>query len=161
MPGGEISTILAIQETLFKNVDPNIIVTYSYDGSKIIASNISEATFQNLVLTTNSPAFRNGYFFLEKIDVFLGTSLFPTEIFGLLDIVYKRVALSDSNAYTLGEPTNTPFKNGFKGGKSIGEVIDTLSTLSRATPDTLGVVKHFVLTFDPQPTKKTFEIKAK
>jgi hypothetical protein len=148
MPGG-LSTVLNIQQSLFKRTDPNIISNLTADQTTLIASNISEETFVKLPFVTNSPAFKNSYMYLLKIQVYLGAQSEPTEIFGLLPIVQQRIENSDSLAYSLGEPVNNPFTTGFKGGKTIGEIVDTLSSLSRNIPDTYGVPKRFTFYIDP------------
>jgi len=154
----EKSTILAIQSSLFKRIDPNINVNI-YNDSILVASKISEETFKNLVFATNNPSFTNGYMYLSDIKVYLNLQIEPTEIFGLLPIVQQRIENSDSEAYTENQVSNQPFINGFQNGITIGQLIDTLSSLSRNTPDTFGIVKTFTLYIDPanpisRPPKK-------
>lgn len=148
MPGG-LSTVLNLQQSLFKRTDPNIISNLTADQTTLVASNISEATIVLLPFVTNSPAFKNSYMYLKKILVYLGNQSEPTEIFGLLPVVQQRIENSDSLAYSSGIPVHNPFTNGFKGGKTIGEVVDTLSSLSRNIPDTYGIVKRFTFYIDP------------
>jgi len=148
MPGG-LSTVLNLQQSLLKRTDPNIISNLSDDQTTLIAANVSEATFVKLPFVTNNPGFNNSYMYLKAIKVYLGNQSDPTEIFGLLPVVQQRIENSDSLAYSEGKPTHTPFTAGFKGGKNIGEVVDTLSSLSRNTPDTYGIPKRFTLFIDP------------
>jgi hypothetical protein len=150
MPNGE-STILSIQESLFKRTDPKINLSISADNTLITASNITEESFADIALVTNNPGFQNSYMSLVDIDVYLNNEILPTEIYGLLPIVQQRIQNSDAKAYTLNRQTHKPFENGFQNNITIGELIDTLSSLSSNTPDTFGIVKKFVLKFDPPP----------
>ena len=145
------STILILQDVLFKNTNPNIITTISEDQTTITASNISEFDFSNLSVITNNPGYNSTYFYLTDIKVYLENNLFPTIIYGLYDIVLARISSSDAQAFVDDKKSHQPFINGFQNGTTIGELIDTLSNLSRATPDTYGIPKKFVLTFDPPP----------
>jgi len=148
MPNGE-STILSIQESLFKRTNPKINVSISEDNTLITASNITEESFANIELVTNNPGFQNSYMSLVDIDVYLNNEILPTEIYGLLPIVQQRIQNSDAEAYTLHIPTHRPFISGFQNNITIGQLIDTLSSLSSNTPDTFGIVKIIVLKFDP------------
>jgi hypothetical protein len=156
MPGG-LSTVLNLQQSLLKRTDPNIISNVTADQTTLIAANISEETFVNLPFVTNNPGFNNSYMYLVDIKVFLNNQSEPTEIFGLLPIVQQRIENSDSEAYSEGKPTHRPFINGFEGNNSIGYVVDTLSALSRNTPNTYGVVKRFTLYIDPLGIKQQQE----
>jgi hypothetical protein len=84
---------------------------------------------------------------LQHINVYLDTDIHPTIIYGLNNIVNKRVELSDTQSFVNSQSTNQPFVNGFKNGITIGELIDTLSSLCTATPNTVGKVKRFDLVF--------------
>jgi hypothetical protein len=147
MPSGK-STILAIQSSLFKRIDPNINVNI-YDEKMLVASKISEETFKKLVFTTNNPGYTNSYVFLSDIKVYLNNEFEPTTIYGLLPIVQQRIENSDSEAFVNNENAHQPFIDGFQNGMTIGQLIDTLSSLSRNTPDTFGIVKTFSLYIDP------------
>ena len=153
------STILQFQNVLFKAVDPNIIVSFSDDNTTITASNISEQIFPYLLLVTNSASYNNGYMYLSDIKVYLNNDLFPTEIFGLYPIVYEKIAFSDTSAFVVGNNTNQPFINGFKNGITIGQLVDELSSLSRATPTTIGYTKKYSLSFDPMAEFTSGQIK--
>jgi len=142
------STILSIQSALYKRVDANIN-TQIIDDTVLIASKISEETFKKLAFITNSPSYRNSYMYLTDIKVYLNNQIEPTEIYGLLPIVQQRMQNSDSEAFIDQNTENYPFINGFQNGITIGQLVDTLSSLSRNTPDTFGLVKTFTLFIDP------------
>ena len=147
MPSGK-STILAIQSSLFKRIDPNINVNI-YNEELLVASKISEEVFPDLLFATNNPSYLNSYMYLSDIKVFLNNEIEPTTIYGLLPIVQQRIENSDSEAFINNSVSHKPFAIGFQNGISIGELIDTLSSLSRNTPDTYGMVKTFTLYIDP------------
>jgi len=149
MPNGE-STILRIQESLFKRIDPAINTSINNDNTIITASNISEKTFPNLVFITNNPGYQNSYMSLIDIDVYLNNQTLPTEIYGLLPIVQQKIQNSDAEAFIDNKQSHSPFKNGFQNGINIGTLIDTLSSLSINTPDTFEIVKKFTLKLDPK-----------
>jgi len=137
-----MSTLLTLQESLFKRVNPNIITNIS--GNLIIAENITEQDFPYLIFVTNNPSFSNEQLRLTNINVYLENNVQPTMIYGLLPIVQQRLYYKGSESYSLKENTYTPFINGFKGG-SIGTTVDKLSNLSVYTPDTNFKVKKFTL----------------
>lgn len=137
-----MSTLLTLQESLFKRVNPNIITNII--GNLIIAENITEQDFPNLIFVTNNPTFSNEQLSLFDIKVYLENNIQPTIIYGLLPIVQQTLYNEESKAYSLKETTYTPFINGFKGG-SIGITIDKLSNLSLYTPDTNFKIKKFSL----------------
>lgn len=143
------STILILQNVLFKNTDPNIITKISKDQTTITASNISEETFANLRIVTNNPMYSNLHFSLIDIQVYLDDNRFPTPIYGLYNIVLAKIGVSDVEAFVSDNKTHQPFINGFKDGITIGQLVDILSSLSNTTPDTVGKIKKYVLVFDP------------
>jgi len=147
MPSGK-STILAIQASLFKRIDPNINVNI-YNEELLVASKISEEVFPDLIFATNNPSYLNSYMYLSDIKVYLNNEIEPTTIYGLLPIVQQRIENSDSEAFINNSISHKPFAIGFQNGISIGELVDTLSSLSRNTPDTYGMVKTFTLYIDP------------
>jgi len=152
MPNGK-STILSIQESIFKRIDPKINVSISEDNTIIKAANITEESFALIELVTNNPGFQNSYMSLVDIDVYLNNELLPTQIYGLLPIVQQRIQNSDAEAFIDNKQSHSPFKNGFQNNITIGQLIDTLSSLSRNTPDTFEIVKKFTLKFDPATTQ--------
>ena len=93
---------------------------------------------------------QNSYLYIQDIQVYLNNNLNPTKIFGLLDIVETRVQLSDAAAYSNSQVTHKPFMNGFKNNITMGQLVDTLSNLSRATVSTTGKTKTYTLVFDPK-----------
>ena len=143
------NTILQMQSALLKRIDPKISIKMMDDGITIVASNISEETFPKLEFVTNNPGYINGYLELTGIDVFLKDERYPTSIYGLLPIVHQRIANSDANAFITDHRSHKPFIDGFQEGRTIGEVVDILSNLSRNTPDTFGIIKTFSLYIDP------------
>jgi hypothetical protein len=149
MPNGR-STILNVLSALLKILDPAIDVDISEDQTTLTASNISETAITNLVMPTNNPAFQNSYLYIQDIQVYLNSNLTPTKIFGLLEIVETRVQLSDATAYVNSQLTHKPFLNGFKNNIPMGQLVDTLSTLSRATTTTTGAKKTYTIVFDPK-----------
>ena len=147
MPSGK-STILSIQESLLKKVNSNIIINIK-NNTLLIAANVSEDDFKNLIFVTNNPSFTNSYMFLTNIEVYLDNNLEQTEIYGLLPIVSQQIGQSDCSAYIDAKRTHQPFINGFQDGITIGQLIDKLSSLSINTPDTNNKVKKFTLYIDP------------
>ena len=147
MPSSRKSTILAIQASLLKRIDPDINVNI-YDETLLVASRISEAVFKELSFVTNNPSFNNSYMYVSDIKVYVN-NVEEVQIYGLLPIVQQRVENSDSLAFTENKTTHKPFLIGFQDGKTVGEVVDTLSSLSRNTPDTYGMMKTFTLYIDP------------
>ena len=148
MPSGK-STILSIQESLFKKVNPNIIINIINNETLLVAANVTEEDFKNLIFITNNPSFLNSYMYLSNIEVFLDNNLEHTEIYGLLPIVYQQIGQSDCTAYIDAKRTHQPFINGFQDGITIGQLIDKLASLSVNTPDTNNKVKKFTLYIDP------------
>ncbi len=148
MPFGR-STILAIQASLLKKVNPNIIINIVNNDTLLIAADVSEDDFANLIFITNNPSFGNSYMYLSNIEVYLDNNLEHTEIYGLLPIVSQQVAQSDATAYINAARTHQPFIDGFQRGITISQLIDRLSSLSVNTPDTRGKVKRFKLYIDP------------
>lgn len=137
-----MSTLLTLQESEFKRINPNIITNIT--GNLIIAENITEQDFPNLIFVTNNPSFSNEQLRLFDIKVYLENNIQPTIIYGLLPIVEQRLYYEQSIAYSLNKNTYIPFINGFKGG-TIGVTIDKLSNLSLYTPDTNFKTKKFSL----------------
>ena len=153
MPSGK-STILSIQESLLKKVNPNIIINIINDETLLVAANVTEDDFKNLIFITNNPSFLNSYMFLSNIEVFLDNNLEQTEIYGLLPIVSQQIGQSDCTAYIDAKRTHQPFINGFQNGITIGQLIDKLANLSVNTPDTNNKVKKFTLYIDPERMSK-------
>ena len=149
MPSGK-STILSIQGSLLKKVNPNIIINVINDETLLIAANVTEDDFKNLIFVTNNPSFDNSYMYLTNIEVYLDNNLEKTEIYGLLPIVSQRIGQSDCSAYIDAKRTHQPFIDGFQDGISIGQLINELSNLSVNTPDTYGKSKKFTLYIDPK-----------
>ena len=149
MPSGK-STILSIQGSLLKKVNPNIIINVINDETLLIAANVTEDDFKNLIFVTNNPSFDNSYMYLTNIEVYLDNNLEQTEIYGLLPIVSQQIGQSDCSAYIDAKRTHQPFIDGFQGGISIGQLINELSNLSVNTPDTYGKSKKFTLYIDPK-----------
>lgn len=137
-----MSTLLTLQESVFKRINPNIITNIT--GNLIIVENITEQDFPNLIFVTNNPSFSNEQLSLFDIKVYLENNIQPTIIYGLLPIVEQRLYYEQSIAYALNKSTYTPFINGLKGG-TIGVTIDKLSNLSLYTPDTNFKTKKFSL----------------
>ena len=137
-----MSTLLTLQESEFKRINPNIITNIT--TNLIIAENITEQDFPNLIFVTNNPSFSNEQLSLFDIKVYLENNIQPTIIYGLLPIVEQRLYYEQSIAYSLNKNTYTPFINGLKGG-TIGVTIDKLSNLSLYTPDTNFKTKKFSL----------------
>jgi hypothetical protein len=155
---GNKSTILAIQAALFKRIDPKINVNI-YNEELLVASNISEAIFPQLIFATNNPGYNNSYMYLTDIKVYLGNEIEPTQIYGLLPIVEQRIENSDANAFIENMVSHKPFIDGFQNGISIGTLVDTLAQLSRNTPDTNNIVKHFTLYIDPPRNNNPLPVK--
>lgn len=137
-----MSTLLTLQESLFKRINPNIITNIT--GNLIIVENITEQDFPNLIFVTNNPSFSNEQLSLFDIKVYLENNIQPTIIYGLLPIIQQRLYYEQSIAYALNKSTYIPFINGLKGG-TIGITIDKLSNLSLYTPDTNFKTKKFSL----------------
>ena len=108
-----MNTLLTLQESLFKRINPNIIT--NINGNLIIAENITEEDFPYLIFVTNNPSFSNEQLRLTDINVYLENNVQPTMIYGLLPIVQQRLYYDESKAYSLNQTTYTPFINGFKG----------------------------------------------
>jgi len=148
--------VLTAQSKLFKFVNPNIIVEIidkpDKKGKLLIAKNIHEADIPALEFVTNNPQYKT-YMNFEDIHCFLAPNgipqLFATPIYGLASIVKARIERSDTEGFKNNYSTHLPFKNGFKNGISIGELIDNLTSLSRDLPNTYGVIKTFTLILDP------------
>ena len=148
--------VLAAQSKLFKFVNPNIIIEITEKPNKkgmlLIAKNVREEDIPNMEFVTNNPQYKT-YMNFEDIHCFLAPNgmpqLFATPIYGLTSIVKARIERSDTEGFRSGSTTHFPFKNGFKNGISIGELIDSLTSLSRDLPNTFGVVKTFTIILDP------------
>jgi hypothetical protein len=141
------SSILSLQGILFRKIDSEIKIQINDDYTHITASNISEESFKKLVIITNSPTYKNSYFHLDDINVTLDNDNEPTEIFGLFQIVEKRIEISDLDGFINDQKTHTPFNYGFQDGITIGRLIDILSSLSKITPDTTDRKKKFTIKF--------------
>lgn len=148
------STIIAIQDILFKISDAsqNIISSISDDQQTITSLNIYEETFIYIQLVTNNPQYNNYYIGLSNIKVYLDDSLVETEIFGLYEIVAKRIQMSDQKAFLAGQLRHRPFGDGItttgiNAGINIGQLIDKLSELCDEIPNTKGKKKKLVLEF--------------
>jgi len=139
-----MTTIITIQESLFKRVNPNIITNISNNGHTLIADNISEEDFAQLIFVTNSPSFNGIKMTVFDIKVYLDNNVHPTIIYGLLDIVGQTITSSESIAYSQGKSTYQPFINGFQ-VNTIGNLVDELSSLSINTPYTYGKKKIYSL----------------
>lgn len=151
-----VDFILIAQSKLFKFVNPNIVVEIQEKpdktGTLLIANNIDEEDVPFLEFVTNNPQYKSYMNFVE-IKCFLAPNgipqLFSTPIYGLDSIVNARIERSDTEGFKYNVNTHLPFKNGFKGGISIGELIDSLTKLSRDLPNTYGVKKKFTIIMDP------------
>jgi len=150
-----MSTVLNLLHGLLELNDSSSICEVT--DTSVSARNISEAAFKTMTLPVNNPAYNGNYSF-AKLEVFLSASgqtphLFPTQIFGLHEILSERVKLSETTAFAASSTTHTPFI-AFKDNKSMSTMIDTLSVLSKGTVCTTPFVKtyaiHFVLDDAPQ-----------
>ena len=152
----EKSTVLNLQKKLFYKVNANIVSEINHDQTIITASNISEFDFSNLIFITNSPFSREPFHTIIGIDVFLNTNLFPTPIYGLLEIVKARLEFSDVDAFVTGKIVHNPFQEGFgKLNKTIKEVIKTLASLTDEMPEiTDETVMMFQIRYDPAGKEK-------
>lgn len=139
-----MTTIIIIQESLFKRVNPNIITNISDNGHTLIADNISEEDFAQLIFVTNSPSFNGTKMSLFDIKVYLDNEVQPTMIYGLLEIVKQTITYNESIAYSEGQSTYQPFINKFQIG-TIGNVVNELSSLSINTPYTYDKKKVYSL----------------
>lgn len=139
-----MTTIITIQESLFKRVNPNIITNISDNGHTLIADNISEEDFAQLIFVTNSPSFNGTKMSLFDIKVYLDNEVQPTMIYGLLEIVKQTITYNESIAYSEGQSTYQPFINKFQIG-TIGNVVNELSSLSVNTPYTYNKKKVYSL----------------
>jgi hypothetical protein len=139
-----MTTIITIQEALFKTINPNIITNINNDGHTLIADNISEEDFAQLTFVTNSPSFNGTKMSLFDIKVYLDNEVQPTMIYGLLEIVKQTMTYEESIAYSEGQSTYEPFINGFQVG-TIGDIVNELSSLSVNTPYTYNKKKIYSL----------------
>jgi hypothetical protein len=139
-----MTTIITIQESLFKTVNPSIITNITNDGHTLIADNISEEDFEKLTFITNSPSFNGIKMSLFDIKVYLDNNVHSTMIYGLLEIVKQTMTYEESIAYSEGQSTYQPFISGFQIG-TIGNIVNELSTLSVNTPYTFGKKKVYSL----------------
>jgi hypothetical protein len=152
MPSGGRSITLSLQKALFQQVNPRIFVEISKDQTTLTAQGITEKDFPNLRFVTNNITNIEGYMYLKDFLVYLENDNYPTQIYGLNDIVNTRMVNNDAIAYLNGDRSHQPFKDGFQDGIVIGTLIDTLSKLSRYTPDTSNIPKTFTMVLDPSPS---------
>ena len=139
------STILISIPTFGIRVDPPTITIV---GNQVFVSNVSEFALQLMQFPTNNPSFNNPPILLKEIQVFLNHDLVPTPIFGLHEFLNETYTLSDTAAYTAGEAIHNPFHYGcFKQNTSVGDLCDTLSSLSKTTPSTSFTPKTYTLIF--------------
>lgn len=139
-----MTTIITIQESLFKTINPAIITNISNNGHTLTADNISEEDFEQLIFVTNSPSFNGTKMSLFDIKVYLDNDVHSTMIYGLLEIVKETITYNESIAYSEGQSTYQPFINEFQIG-TIGNVVNELSSLSVNTPYTYGKKKVYSL----------------
>ena len=144
------STILVLQEVLFKDTDANIITKISKYQTTITASNISEDSFAILTFIANNPIY-NSSLSLIDIQVYLEDDRDSIHIPGLYNIVLAKIGVSDVEAFISDKKSHQPFIDGFQDGRSIGQLVDTLSSLSQTTPDTVGKIKKYVIIMNSSP----------
>jgi hypothetical protein len=149
------SVILTLQESLFRDLDPNIITNLSEDGHILYASNITEQNIKYVQFVANSPLFGGVYMVLEGVEVFLDNNLLPTPVYGLYEILNQRVKIVDAKSYIINQKTYTPFNVNFQVG-TVPQLTDTLSSLSTSSTNTYGHIKKYTLIFSnhtpaPQP----------
>lgn len=137
-----MTTIITIQESLFKTINPAIITNISNNGHTLTADNISEEDFEQLIFVTNSPSFNGTKMSLFDIKVYLDNDVHSTMIYGLLEIIKETITYNESIAYSEGQSTYQPFINRFQIG-TIGNVVNELSSLSVNTPYTYGKKKVY------------------
>lgn len=139
------STILTLQESLFRELDPNIITTMSEDGHTLFVNNLTVDNVKNCVFIANNPAF-DVQITLENVQLYLDNFLQPTPIQGLYEIMKLRAQRDDGMAYLEGKNTYQPYFRDFQGGP-VEILTDRLSELSRGAPDTAGRLKKYSFTF--------------
>jgi hypothetical protein len=95
----------------------------------------------------------NSRMFLTKVDVYLGTQLYPTPVPGFQEILKAQISQSEINALLSGSKFFTPFTS-FKINPSTtgnaGQLVDQLMSMNSPSQNTSGLTKTFTLFLDPQ-----------
>jgi hypothetical protein len=142
----ERSTILTLQDSLFRELDSNIITTFTEDGHTLFVNNLTVDNVKNCRFIANNPSFGGVIMTLADVQLYLDNFLQPTPIQGLYEIMKLRSERDDSMAYVEGLRTYQPYLRDFQGGP-VDVLTNKLSALSRAAPDTEGRSKKYSFTF--------------
>ena len=147
--------VLFTQQKLISNINNDIPSEVIKNGNKMYLkiSNISEKDLDKLYFITNTDN-NNNYLYIENFNVYIGNSLLPENIPGLLDVVISSFRSNDANAFINGSKVYYPFDvNNFQGsyfkGKTFSEFVDTLSGLLPFSATTTGYNKKYEIIMNP------------
>ena len=141
------SILLETLQGLFIKLNPSIVLKFSADGHKLIASNITEKDINRIYFLTND-ARNNSILKLEKVEVFLDGDFNASPVYGLYDILAHKIILENSIAYYNGIRVFQPFSNGFDTGvDTVNILVDKLSALTRLSPNTSDKIKTYRMEF--------------
>ena len=145
---------------LIKKVNPNIHVRPVKNSKALVFSNISESDLANLNFFTNSDHNNNhGRVIGVSASIPGNNAPLPLAIPGFSQTMTKLFNDSDSQAFVNSERTHKPFHIPFhhnvsNNNLSVGEYIDTLTSLNPSLPQTSGVPKTYSLAFTPKSSHK-------
>jgi len=96
----------------------------------------------------------NNYLYLENFKVYAEGFFSPLEIPGLKETVINAYRACDIDNFLLGNKTQTPFSGKNFSTKTItyanfNEFVDAYSNMNPYTPSTLGLVKTYQITLNP------------
>lgn len=145
---------------LIKKVNTNIHVRPVKNSKALVFSNISEDDLANLNFWTNSDNNNNhGRVIGFSVSIPGIISPLPITIPGLSQTMIKKFNDSDSQAYMNYEKTHKPYhfpftQNLVNNSLSVGEYIDTQTSLNPSLTQTSGVQKTYSLAFTPISSHK-------
>jgi hypothetical protein len=148
--------LLFTTKRMIQSVDETIsvdIVDTPNGGKLLIASGITEAAIDKLTFLTNTDQ-NNNYLYLEDLKVYVAGFFTPLNIPGLTETVVNVFRSSDADQFVLGNKLHAPFLGSnyntpYLTVTSFSDYVDAFSSLTPYAPTTLGRVKTYEITLNP------------
>jgi len=155
--------VLNSQKSLILKVNANISTQIISDGpnKKLFISNISEEDIDNLYFLTNTDQ-NNNYLYIERFDIYVGSSPTPLPIPSLENTVKNVYYNSDINSFINGQKVHYPFnallyqQDCLFRGNTFSEYIDFVSDTTPLSPSTRGLTKIYNIVLNPDSISLVF-----
>ena len=146
------STKRLLQQTGGESISIQI-VDLPNDRKVLVASGITESMIDNLQFLVNTDE-NNNYLYLEDFKVYVDGYFAPLDLSGLRDAVVNAYRACDIDNFLLGNKTHKPFSGANFSTETVtyasfNEYVDAYTNINPYTPNTLGLVKTYQVTMNP------------